>query len=111
MYVIPLVIVAAIVYWLASTAAAMLLAHVVDPSLRQAYRDDGTRNRRGYLRSIAAARALGLVGSSAAVYATCAYYAQNNRPQWIAWTVFGIAFATLTARKLLTETTRVIQAR
>jgi hypothetical protein len=111
LYAIPLVIVAAIVYWLASTAVALLLTHVVDPSLRQAYRDDGTRNRRGYLRSIAAARALGLLGTSAAVYETCAYYAQNNRPQWIAWTIFGFAFATLTARKLFMETTRAIQAR
>jgi FtsH-binding integral membrane protein len=110
MYVLPLAIVVGIVYWLASNVTALLLAHVIDPSLRRAYREDGTRNRRGYLRSIAAANALALAATTAALYATCDFYAQNNRPAWPAWAVFAIAFVALLARPLLASAASVVRA-
>jgi len=109
-YVISLTIVAGIVYWLASNAFGLLVAHVVDPSLKRAYREDGSRNRRGYLRSIAAAHALALAGTTAALYATCGYYAENNRPAWPAWAVFGAAFCVLLAPRIVDTVARAIRA-
>ena len=111
MYVIPLIIVVAIVYWLASNACALLLAHVIDPSLKRAYREDRSRNRRGYLRSIAAANAIALVLTALALYATCDYYAQSNRPAWPAWIVFGVAFIALLARPLFAAAGGVVRAK
>lgn|GEM_PF-2783042 len=109
-YVLPLGIVVGIVYWLASNVFALLLANVVDPSLRRAYREDGTRNRRGYLRSIAAANAVARAATAAAIYATCDFYAENNRPSWPAWIVFAIAFIALVARPLWISAASAVRA-
>jgi len=109
-YVLPLAIVAGIVYWLASNAFALVLANVVDPSLKRAYREDGGRNRSGYQRSIATAHVLALIGTTAAIYATCGYYAANNRPPWLAWIVFAIAFTLLIAPRLFKATVRLVRA-
>ena len=111
MYVLPLAIVVAIVYWLASNAFALLLANVVEPSLKRAYREDGTRNRRGYLRSVAAANALALAGATAALYLTCGYYAANNRPEWPAWVVFGVAFVALPRARCSSPAGGLLRAR
>jgi hypothetical protein len=108
-YVLPLAIVVAIVYWLASTAFGLLLTNVVDPSLKRAYREDGGRNRLGYRRSLAGAQVLAILATLAAVYATCGYYAENNRPAWLAWVVFGVTFVTLSAPRLIDAALRVVR--
>ena len=94
MYVLGLVIVAAIVNWLALTLAASLTQAFVVPSLERARRASPSEAAgRDFERGIALARFARAALAALAVYATCSYYAQNNAPAWFAWIVFGAFFA------------------
>ena len=92
-YVVALVIVAAIVNWLVLTLATSLTQKYVIPSLERARRasTSGT-TARDFERGIALARFARAAFAALAVYATCSYYAQNNAPAWFAWAAFGAFF-------------------
>lgn len=103
MYVVALVIVAAIVNWLVDTAAASLVNAFVVPPLQRARREStSVTSSADYERGLAAASFARAALTSAAVYATCSYYAANNAPVWPAWVVFGVFFAGLQLPRLVT---------
>lgn len=101
-YVVGLIIVAAIVNWLVFTLATSLTQRYVVPSLERARRESTSATTgRDYERGIALARFARAACGALAVYATCSYYAQNNAPAWFAWAVFGAFFAAVHLPRLL----------
>jgi hypothetical protein len=101
-YVVGLVIVAAIVDWLVHTIAVSLTQAYIVPSLERARRESTSDSAaRDYTRGLALARFVGAVSEALAVFATCSYYAQNNTPVWPAWAVFAAFFAALHLPRLL----------
>ncbi len=101
-YVVGLVIVAAIVNWLVLTLATSLTERFVVPSLERARRISlSDTTGRDFERGIALARIARAALGALAVWATCSYYAQNNAPAWYAWAVFGAFFAAVHLPRLL----------
>ena len=102
MYVVALVIVAAIVNWLVETAAVTLVNAFVVPPLQRARREStSVTSAATYERGLAAASFARAALAALAVYATCSYYAANNAPAWPAWVVFGVFFAVLQLPRLI----------
>jgi hypothetical protein len=101
-YVVGLVIVAAIVNWLVRTIATSLTQAYVVPSLERARRESTSDSAgRDFTRGLALARFAGAVLEALVVFATCSFYAQNNAPAWPAWAVFAAFFAALHLPRLL----------
>jgi len=102
-YVAGLVIVAAIVNWLADTLGAVIVTKYVVPYMQRARRERAAEVGGGaYLRGIAAARFVRYAVDAMAVLATCYYYAENNVPVWPAWATFGLFFAAFHLPRLAT---------
>ena len=102
-YVLALVIVAAIVNWLVLTLSTSLTQRYVVPPLERARRASASdTTARDYERGIALARFARAALAALAVYATCSYYAENNSPAWFAWAVFGAFFLAVHLPRLVT---------
>ncbi len=112
MYVLGLLVVAAIVNWLVDVAASAVIERYVVPSLQRARREreaveiDG----RTYLRGVAAAACARYALDAAAVFATCWYYAENNAPAWPAWGLFGVFALAFHLPRFITAARRIARA-
>jgi hypothetical protein len=109
-YVLALILVAAIVNWLVDTVLATLTASVVVPSLQRARRASlSAESGVAYERSVAGAALVRYVLDACAVGAACLYYADNNLPRWPAWAVLGVFLAAFHVPRSLAALGRLVR--
>jgi Na+/H+ antiporter NhaD/arsenite permease-like protein len=107
-YVVGLVIVAAIVSWLVDTVATSLTSAYVVPALQRNRRaSTSPASGRDYERGLAFASFVRSALGALAVFATCFYYAENNLPVWPAWAVFAAFFAVFHLPRLIAASARL----
>ena len=110
-YVLGLLVVAAIVNWLVDVMASAVIGRFIVPSLQRARRERAVGiDGREYRRGIAAAACVRYALDAAAVFAACWYYAQSNAPAWPAWALFGLFALAFHLPRFLGAATRLARA-